>query len=106
MENYLIDRETLSDVVDSLIARKQQPINNPELLREEGIKRLDDQISTAIFGQLNNEQLNRINALFENPSTDEATFQKFFEDAGINLEETITGAIEKFSQEFLGGDNE
>ena len=106
MENYLVDRETLDEIVDSLIARQTQPIADLSSLREESVKKLDDQIGNAVFGKLSNEQLIEMDILLDKPDLDESTIQKFFENAGVNVEQTIADTITKFSQEFLGGTNE
>ncbi|MBR3264282.1 hypothetical protein IKF94_03615 [Candidatus Saccharibacteria bacterium] len=105
MENYFIERETLAEFVDSLIAKKTQPIENPETTREEAIKKLDDRISQAIFGGLTKKQLDEINTLLDQEDADDQAFQDFFNRAGVNLEEVIKKAMQDFGQEFLGGEN-
>ena len=105
MENYLIERETLAKFVDSLIAKKTQPIENLEALREESIKKLYDRIGQAIFGSLTKSQLDEINTLLDQNETDGQAFQDFFSRAGINLEEVVTKAMQDFGVEFLGGKN-
>lgn len=109
MDNYLIDRETLGQFVDQLMRRRPLPINTPEelnALREDSIKALDDRISMAIFGGLNKGQLREFNQILDRGEESPEVFQSFFQSAGINLEETIAGAMQKFSAEFLGGGNE
>ncbi len=106
MENYLIERETLAEFVDSLIAKKPQPIENLDALREESIRKLDDRISQAIFGNLNSDQLDEIDAILDRDDTDDQVFQDFFDRAGVNLKEVIAKAMQDFSKEFLGGEND
>ena len=105
MENYLIERETLAEFVDSLIAKKTQPIENRDTLREESIKKLDDRISQAVFGSLTKIQLDEINIILDQEETDDQAFQDFFNRAGVNLEEIITKTMQDFGKEFLGGEN-
>ena len=107
MENYLIGRDTLGKLVDQLIAQKY-PNQSPDSLneiREDNIRKLDDQISEAIFGGLNDEQLDEINAMFDREENNPSAFQIFFKNAGIDLEQAIKDEMSKFSQEFLGGEN-
>lgn len=108
MENYLVGRETLGKFVDQLIAQKypNEPQGSLEDLREESIKKLDDQIGDAIFGSLDDAQLDEIDAMFDREENNPTAFQIFFKNAGLNLEEVITDTMSKFSQEFLGGENE
>ncbi len=109
MDNYLIDRETLGQFVDQLMRRRPLPINTPEelnALREDSIKALDDRISMAIFGGLNKGQLREFNQILDRGEESPEVFQSFFQNAGINLEGAIAGAMRKFSAEFLGGGNE
>ncbi len=108
MENYLIDRGTLEKFVDELMKKRSLPVNTAEEvneLREKMIKSLDDEISLAIFGSLNKEQLVEVNELLDREDSSEETFKAFFEKAGINIEETIKTAAENFGAEFLGGEN-
>ena len=109
MDNYLIDRETLEQFIDELMKQKPLPANTPEELnnlRESSIQSLDDEISLAIFGSLDKTQLVELNRLLDSGEESPDAFQDFFQKAGINLEETIKGAMQKYSQEFLGGQNE
>lgn len=106
MENYLIERETLAEFVDSLIAKKPQPIENLDALREESIRKLDDRISQAIFGNLTKDQLDEIDAILDRDDADDQVFQDFFDRAGVNLKEVIAKAMQDFSKEFLGGEND
>ena len=108
MEEYLIDRETLGKFVDELIKKKALAVNNTEELnqiRESAIKSLDDEITLAIFGQLDDEQISELDKMFDDDSRTEDDFKKFFEDAGIKIEEVITNTMKEFGEEFLGGEN-
>lgn len=107
MENYLIGRETLGKFIDQLIAQKypNQPSSSLEELRESNIKKLDDQISDAVFSSLDDTQLDEINAILDREENDPTAFQIFFKNVGIDVEQIITDAMTKFSQDFLGGEN-
>lgn len=108
MDNLLIDRETLGRFIDELIKQKPLAVNNPEELntfREESIKKLDDRIALAIFGNLNDQQQEELNQLLDRPSTSETEFQQFFERNGLNVEETVTNTVRNYGREFLGGEN-
>ena len=108
MDNYLIDRETLGQFVDELMKKKPLPANTAEelnTLREETIKSLDDEISLAIFSKFDKAQLEEFNQILDRGEESPEVFKNFFQTAGINLEETITDTMQKFSAEFLGGEN-
>ena len=92
-------------IVDSLIAKKTQPIEDPDALREETIKKLDDRISQSIFGSLTKNQLDEINTILDQDETDDQAFQDFFNRAGVDLETIITKTMQDFGNEFLGGEN-
>ena len=109
MDNYLIDRETLSQFVDELIKKKPLSVNSEEELtnlREEKIKALDDKINQAVFEQLSDEQLREVNELLDDENTPQERFQEFFKNAGVDLEKVVADAVNSFSDEFLGGQNE
>ncbi len=105
MENYLVERETLGKFVDNLIAKKHQPIGDLDSLRRQSIKQLDDQIGKAVFGSLTKNQLDELNIMLDQGETDARAFQDFFKNAGVNLEQVITTVMQRFSQNFLGGEN-
>lgn len=109
MNNYLIDRETLGQFVDELIKKKPSPVESAEELnnfREEKIKELDDRISMAVFGSLTEDQNREINELLDRGEEDPEVFKDFFARAGVDLETTITKAMEDFSKAYLeGGEN-
>lgn len=107
MENYLIGRETLGKFIDQLIAQKypNQPSSSLEELRESNIKKLDDQISDAVFSSLDDTQLDEISAILDREENNPTAFQIFFKNVGIDIEQVITDAMTKFSQDFLGGEN-
>ena len=108
MDNYLLDYETLGKFVDELMKAKPMPANNPEelnALREEYIKKLDDRIAVAVFGSLNEEQLKEISALFDQDDGSPDAYEKFFKDADIDIQQVITDTMEKFKNDFLGGEN-
>lgn len=108
MDNYLIDRETLGQFVDELMKQKPLPANTTEelnALRETNIKSLDDEISLAIFSSLNKAQLDEFNQILDREEESPEVFKEFFQSAGINLEETISEAMQRFGAEFLGGEN-
>lgn len=107
MEQYLVERDILAKVVDTLISQKY-PGETPEninTIREDGIHRLDNVISDKIFGSLNTEQLKEINKIFDDQEEDPDVFKDFFKKAGVNLEQKINEAVQEFSADFLGGEN-
>ena len=103
MDSYLTDRETLGKFVDELLAKKYPGREPMELgaLREENIKRLDDEIGDAIFGALSREQLEEFNALIDGGEDHPDVFRNFFKNAGINLEEKMSGVLQEYSERFL-----
>ena len=104
MDNFLIDRETLSKFVDELIKQNPLPVDNAEelnSLREDSIKALDDRIGQDIFSQLTEEQDAELRRLLEDSNESEDTFRDFFKKAGINLESTIAKSMREFAEEFL-----
>lgn len=108
MNNYLIDRETLGKFVDELIKKKPLPVNTPEelnALRENAIQSLDERIGMAVFGKLSDEQNAAFNQMLDRGDATEEDFQKFFDDAGVNIDQSISDAMNAFREEFLGGQN-
>lgn len=107
MEQYFTEHDTLAKAIDALISQKyqNQPPANLSEIREENIRKLDNKISLKIFGSLSDEQLQKISSLLDDQENDPTIFQKFFKDAGINLEQKTSEAIREFSNEFLGGEN-
>jgi hypothetical protein len=106
MDNYLLDYETLGGFVDSLMKAKPVPAQTPEelnTLRENNIKRLDDKITQAVFGSLNDSQLKELNVLLDQDDGTPEVYEKFFQDAGINIQRTIAGVMQSYKEEFLGG---
>ena len=108
MEQYLIEYDTLAKLVDALISKKypDQPPANIEEIRKNEIQKLDNKIGVKIFGSLNEQQLEEVNVLLDNPNQDSVDFKKFFEDAGIDLNQKIEEAMKEYSNNFLGGKNE
>ncbi len=109
MDNTLIDRETLGQFIDELIKQQPLPVNTAEELndlREKSITALDDKIGTAVFSRLSKEQNAELSQMFdrdEEPSEDE--YKDFFIRCGIDLEQTVTKAMQDYKTEFLGGQN-
>lgn len=107
MDNYFIDRETLSELVDGLIKKKPLAVDNTEELdkiREEAIASLDDKIVAALFGNLTEEQDTELNRLLDSDASEDE-YQEFFDKIGLDMEKIITNTMEQFAQEFLGGQN-
>ena len=102
MENLLVDRSELGQFIDNLAKQKSEPLTTEA--RDKAIKTLDDRITEAVLGGLNKHQLLELNILLDHDDTPEVA-QKFFDNAGINLEQKITGAMQAFGVEFLGGAN-
>lgn len=108
MDDYLIDRETLGKFVDELIKKKALAVNTTDELnelREKAIASLDDEITLAIFGQLDDERIAELSELLDDATKTEDDFNRFFENAGINVEKTIADAMKEFGEEFLGGED-
>ena len=108
MDDYLIDRETLSKFVDELFKKKPLPANSAEGLndlREKTIKSLDDKIGIAIFSKFSREQSQEYNQLLDSDNDSPESYQDFFKKAGIDLQKVIADAMQEFSIEFLGGQN-
>ncbi len=105
MDNYLVDRATLEQFVDSLMKQKPLAAKTPEQLndlRERMIKTLDDRIGYMIFYKLTDEQLAEVNELLDDEDATESEFQDFFEEAGVDLQEVIKTTAAQFGREFLG----
>ena len=107
MENYFIDRDTLEQVVNPLIAQKYPNQSDEAVkdIRDEQIRKLDDAILDALYGNLDEAQSAEVEALFDHEEENPDAFKAFFEKAGIDVEQVMKDTIEKFSQEFLGGQN-
>ena len=108
MEQYLIEYDTLAELVDKLISQKypdQLPANINEIRKSE-IQKLDDKIGVKIFGSLNEQQLKEVNALLDDDGQDPSALKDFFANAGINLEQKISEAMKEYGTAFLGGKND
>ena len=106
MDDYLVDRETLSKFVDELIKKKALAVDDVEGLnkiREDSIKALDDEISAALFGSLTEEQTAELSQLLDHDET--ADYTEFFSKNNINAEKIISDAMQSFATKFLGGQN-
>lgn len=110
MDNYdFVDRETLSQFVDELIKKKSLPVNSPEELnelREKTIQELDEEIGTAIFATLSDEQLKKLEELVDKGEDTEEVYEEYFAEAGTDFEKVTTDTMEKYAKKFLGGENE
>lgn len=106
MEDYLIDRETLGQFIDELMKKRTLPVDNAEELtnyREEQMHALDNRISQAIVGSLNQEQAETLDNLLDQEQENSDVFRDFFESQGINVEQIIASTAESFGKEFLEG---
>lgn len=108
MDNYLIDRETLTKFVDELIKKRTLPADNAEELnelREQMIASLDKKIGIAIFSHLTEEQNTELNELLDRDDTSAETYKEFFDKIGLKVDQIIADTYKAFSEEFLGGQN-
>ena len=109
MEDYLLDRETLEKFVDELMKKRPLPVDNAEELskyKEEQMKALDDYITKSLFNSLTESQASELDQLLDNEQEDPGVFQSFFQNNSIDVERTITDAVESFGKKFLeGGQN-
>ena len=109
MNNYIIDRETLGQLVDDLMKKGPLSASNAEelnTLREKTMEDLDNKINMAIFESLPTEKLLELEHLMDDINTPPEVFQKFFQESGINLQKIIKDTFDNFTKEFLGGQNE
>ena len=110
MEDYLLDRETLGKFIDELMKKRPLPLESAEELsefRDQQIKALDDQISQAIFGNLDESQTAELSQLLDGEAENPDVFRDFFKKHQIDVEQTIANAASTFSANFLaGGQNE
>lgn len=109
MEDYLIDRGTLSQFVDELMKKRPLPVDSTEDLnafKEKQIKALDDHITKSILAGLNDAQSAELNHLLDTEQENPEVFQDFFKNQGIDLEGVIADAAVSFSANYLqGGQN-
>lgn len=109
MEEYLIDRGTLSQFIDELMKKRPLPIDSAEDLnafKEKQIKALDDHIVKSILTGLNEAQSAELNHLLDTEHENPEVFQDFFKNQGIDLEGVIADAAVSFSTNYLqGGQN-
>lgn len=111
MDNYFIDREELVRFVDQLVTQK--PIdaadqNAKEVAREQLISDLDRSIRLSILNQLSDEQLDELNGLLDRDEANEDVedeYEKFFQNSGVNVSETVTNTATAFARAYLGGNN-
>ncbi len=105
MKEYFIERESLAELVDSLIAKKYPNKTDEELgnLRETKISQLDDKIFKSIMGSLDKKQFEELESMLKKPEATEADLKAFFKKHNIDLEKTITETMKDFAEDFLGG---
>ena len=103
MENTLLDRQTLEQAADALLAQKypDQPAESLSAERETIIAGLDD----AIVDKLNPEQLDTYLNLLNTEQEDSSVFENFFSSNGINLEAVSQEATTNYVKQYLGGEN-
>lgn len=110
MEDYLLDRETLGQFVDELMKKRPLPVDNAEEInnyREEQIRALDDSITNAIFGNMNESQIAGLSQLLNQEKENPDVFKNFFNEQNINIEQIVADAANSFSASYLaGGQNE
>ena len=108
MDNYLIDRETLTKLVDELIKKRTLPADNAEelnQLREQMIESLDKKIGIAIFSKMTEEQNTEFNEMLDRDDATEEDYKAFFDKIGLKVDQIIADTYQTFSEEFLGGQN-
>ena len=108
MDDYLLDRETLGGFVDELMKKRPLPAGSADelnKLREQNMRALDDRVSDAIFSTLNHDQLLEINSLLDDQDASPEVFTDFFQKSNVDLEKVISGAMQSFAADFLGGQN-
>ncbi|MBQ2695482.1 hypothetical protein IJG04_02480 [Candidatus Saccharibacteria bacterium] len=110
MDNYIVDREILEQFFDELYAKKYPGQTPDASMREANINKLDELIGDSVFGVLNDDQLTEINQLFDNNVEDPSAYENFFKNAGVDLDQRISLAMQKFSAQFMlegteGGQN-
>jgi glucuronate isomerase len=106
MEDYLLDRETLGQFVDELIKKRPLPVDNAEEInnyREEQMRALDDHITNALFGQMNEEQATALSQLLDQEKENPDVFKNFFTEQNINVEQIVADAANSFSANYLAG---
>ena len=109
MELYLVDEAVLIEFVDALLREKysDSPIDNYDSVERKAVRTLDQQISEAILGSLNAEQVVELERLLDDSSAKPSMFQDFFNNNGIDLQKIIEDTMANFRSEFLReGNNE
>lgn len=110
MEDYLLDRETLGQFIDELIKKRPLPVESAEEIsnyREEQMKALDNHITNALFGKMNEEQIAGLSQLLDQEKENPDVFKNFFNEQNINVEQIVADAANSFSASYLaGGQNE
>ena len=109
MDDYLIGRETLGRFIDELFKKKPLQVDNPEelnKLREAKMREVDDDITEALFGRLDESQMAEFERLLDKDEQSEDVFKSFFSKVGIDPQKTIIEVMQAYSHKFLGGENE
>ncbi len=107
MENNYIERGAIGTFVDTLIEKKYpgQPVENYKDFREKSIDSINEAINDAIFNSLNGEQLDELNAILGEEKNDPSIFARFFERAGVDIEQKTKDVLESFQTDFLEAKN-
>ncbi|MBR2998614.1 hypothetical protein IKF34_02495 [Candidatus Saccharibacteria bacterium] len=106
MDNFIVDREILAKIIDSLIEQKPLDLNSSEELdsfREKNIKKLNDRLMFAVFNKLSEEEIEEIERLMDENSSEE-TFMDYMKNHGIDVESVIEKTVIDFSSNFQKGE--
>lgn len=106
--NFLTDRETLASFIDELIKQKNLSTETPEdldSLKEKSMQELDEQIGIAIFGSLTDEQDAELDQLLDQDDGTAKPYQDFFDRIGLDIKKITADTMEKYAENFLGGQN-
>ena len=105
MDNYIVDREVLVEIVNGLIESNSIKLNSPEELdsfREENINKLNNRLMFAVFDKLSEEEIREVSRLLdESPSED--TFMDYMKSHGVDVEDAIEKTVIDFSSNFQKG---
>ena len=108
METKVIDYERLSQFVDALIATKYP--DQPEKIlgdkREQMIKELNAYVIAGIANGLSEKQVNALEAMLDDPSSNEETIKAFFAGTGDDLNQRIQTAMTDFGKEYMEAKDE
>ena len=109
-ETLAADYEQIATFIDALINQKypDTPAAEHQAARDAAIRELSGEINNAVIEAIGDEHAAALEQLLGSPASDEAAYQAFFDNAGVDLRNITERVMVEYGKNFLanGGSNE